>query len=246
MTRSSRHLIRSQDHGEYTAYCGERSRSDHYFTNSAEWPDLCSKCSSKYYAEQAKSLAYRLGDRLDLSRDGRRYSYKSVYHVHDATNAVIGFITIKNGWGKDWHVHAWNSFATIGDVERNEVPQPVMAHEAVKYRTKPEHGDREYGGSFSSKEQALCAVPLMAEQGKLPSRDAILAKTTEQVAVMRRNLAAQDARRKQLADQRDEQMRLIQEEFAAMLASGELTNRQHTALTTAAELLGAKLTQTAD
>ena len=245
MARHTMHLIRSQDStGRYVAYCGHTQHSNYNLTQSPERPDLCPKCSSKYYAEQIKSLPYRLGDRLDLSLDTRRYTYKSIYGIFDDTGAAIGFLTIKSGWGRAWYVHSWrDGGASVEDIAQDVVREPIMSFDPVKYRRKPEDGDREYGGTFSSKEQALFAVPLMVEQGKLPSRDTVFAKSQERVATLKTNMAAQDARRKLVADQRAEDMRLIQEEFGDMLASGKLTNRQHMALNKAAELLGVKFTK---
>ena len=234
------HLIRSTSNsGQYTAYCGHQQQSNYNLTTSPDYPNLCSKCSSRYYREQVKESPYRLGERMDLANDPRRYKYKSIYEIY-AGDAVIGFVTIKNGWGQDWHVNSWrDGGGKIDEVARGEVRQPIMSFDVVAYRRKPE--DRmEFGGSFSSKEEALFRVPLMVEQGKLPSRDAVFANSQKNVATLREQMAAQEARRKAVADQRTEDLRLIREEFADLLASGRMTNRQHIALTKAAEMIGVK------
>lgn len=124
----AQHLIRSQNGNDgYAAYCGHRQQSNYNLTTLPEAYDLCSKCSPRYYTEQVKNSAYRLGDRLDLSRDGRRYSYKSIYEIRDADKVVVGFITIKNGFGMPWRVHAWKGGVSITQVERNEYPSRSWA-----------------------------------------------------------------------------------------------------------------------
>lgn len=239
---SSRHLIRSgDDKTGFTAYCGHRQHSDWLMTRSATWPDLCTKCSSRFFGEKLKadaSFAYRLGERLDLTDNHLRWTYKSIYPVYGTNDVALGFIAIRTGFGLSWTVNAWECNATFGHLERNETPVPQMG-KPVKYRRNPE--DHMEHGSFNSKEQALYAVPMMIEQGKLRSFDAVLAEATAELERLRQNMAASAARTRQVAEERAANLRLIKEQFAGLLAAGSLTNAQTVALTTAADLLGVKL-----
>src|SRR4051812_18878131 len=107
---SPMHLIHVEPTpNRFIAYCGHKQYSDVYMVRTPDHPSLCSKCSSKYYAQQCAKLPYRLGERLNLADDERRYDYKSIYKVFDAKASVIGFVTIANGWGKAWEVHAWET-----------------------------------------------------------------------------------------------------------------------------------------
>jgi hypothetical protein len=238
----AKHLIRSGDaRTGYIAWCGHKQYSDYNCTRVAETLDLCTKCSSKYYAEQGKTSAYRLGNRLDLSSDSRRYSYKSIYEIirkQDA--AVIGFVVIRLGWGQAWEVHAWSDSNHVSDAIAGAFTPPQMSPDAVKYRPRPDSAG-EYGGLFSSKEQALFMVPLLVEQNKLPSYAETLAKATANFEKLRQAHKDDDADRQRAKEARAEKIQRIREEFAGLLGSGTLTNSQTTALTDAAALLGVTL-----
>jgi hypothetical protein len=229
----SDHLILSGDaeHG-YTAYCGHKQQSKWRLVADPAKMD-CSKCSAKYYAEQIKDLPYRLGARLDLSKD-QCSDYKSIYPIHQkADDALIGFVTIKHGWGKPWYVHCLESGRTTEEhLTDDTVPEPVMSNESVSYKRTPDDR-REYAHSFHSKEQALSTVPLMAEQGKFSTREAIISDTRATYVRLR----AYRANQKVKADQKAADLAMINEEIEAILASGTLTNRQQMAFSKALEIV---------
>lgn len=239
----SPHLIRehSQKTG-YIAWCGYKSFSDYSMTGYEQHPAMCSKCSAKFYAEKTKTnFPYRLADRLDLTNDPRRYTYKSIYPIIRVEDgADIGFVTITNGWGKSWEVRAWEDRISIGDVNRNAMPDLTMSP-GVTYRKFPDDA-REYGGSFNSKEEALFTVPLLVEQGKLISVEEARAKARKTFDTMRKAHEEGEANQKRQREERVENLRFIQTEFSEMLTAGTLSNAQTVAITKAAELLGVKLT----
>lgn len=240
----SRHLIRSHNSTTgYVAWCGYKAFTDYVMTRHETHPYMCSKCSSKLYADKTKSnFPYRLADRLDLKNDRpRRYVYKSIYPIIRVSDeAEIGFVTIGNGWGKCWDVRTWNSPVTVDHVNRNELPDLTMSGPIAYQRSPDEAG--EYGGSFNSKEEALFTVPLLVEQGKLISAEEARAKAQETFAIMRQAHEEGEADRNRLREERAETLRFIQSEFSGMVAAGALSNAQTVALTKAAELLGVTLT----
>jgi hypothetical protein len=237
----SHHMIRSGDAQKgYVAYCGHKQFSNIFMTE----PGMgnCSRCSSRYFSEKIKAadFPYRLGDRPDLSGDNRRWTYKSIYPIiRKSDEAVLGFVTIKQGWGKTWNVQPWSSDLRMTDVEADAIPKPVMNSGGVQYKRKPDDV-REISCSFNSKEEALVAVPMLVAQAKLPSYAEVEIETARNASELRTRLAASEQRRKTAADQRAEDLALITEEFTGLLA-GTLSNRQRMALMKAAELIGIKL-----
>lgn len=240
---------------QYTAWCGHKQHTEVCLTRSPENRQLCPKCAQKYAAAQLKTtdLPYKLGDRLDLTNDPRRYAYKSIYPILDTRRAaddqVIGFVTIQNGWGKQWRVHPLHVPVEYRHA-RDDVPldEPRMFGNPVRYRRDP--GDRaEWDAVFKSKEGCLLKVPTLVEQNKLPSYQTVVATAKAQVADMRtrrwereRAEEAAKARAKETADARAERLRIVTERFRAMLSGNlPLLEDDQQALRWAAELLGISL-----
>lgn len=238
----AKHLIRLHNRTTgYNAWCGFKSHSDFSMTTYEQSINMCTKCSSRLYAEKTKTFPYRLADRLDLSNSPHRFTYKSIYPIIRVEDgAEMGFVTIKNGWGKDWEVRAFEGDTRMVNIEQNKAADLRMS-DAINYRRSPDEV-AEYGGSFNSKEHALFTVPLLIEQGKLISRADAEAKARETFATMRKAFEDNNAARARLRDEREATLSLIREEFAGMVGSGTLSNAQTVAVTKAAELLGVKLT----
>lgn len=135
--------------GRHTIVDPTDGRDVHGFGKFPWAHDICTKCQSLFYAkwikENPSKVGFRLGDRIDLSRENAdnipfgisRYTWKSVYPVYDKSyliddrdspQAIVAFICIESGWGKNWQVHGWKAAnVRISDVDRDDFdPTPVF------------------------------------------------------------------------------------------------------------------------
>lgn len=128
--------------------CGEVMTSDFYKAAAEGKEPTCSKCSAAW----AKSLLKRHpGLRLEKAELGRWSDLRSLYAVHDG-NDLVGYASIKSGWGGTW------SLAAVGIFE-----------------DKPHRG-MDLSLRFHSKEAALLAIPGLRAEGKLPTWDEVRAE----------------------------------------------------------------------
>lgn len=236
------HLIRVNDPAgkpQYQAWCGYESASTMFMTTAPTHPGLCTKCSTKYNAHQLKQhpIDYHLGDRLDLTKDNRRFAYKSVYPILATTDDLLGYLVIENGWGKHWHMCPLTVKVADVRVEHPDI-QVVMGGRLDRSHRVSEIGSV---GAWLSKEAALQAVPSLVENGLLKSAEIVLAEAKAVHAELRSNLWTTEIRRQRAASERQETMERIRVGFVELLARQDVTNFQRTAVLDAAKLLGVTL-----
>ena len=216
---------------------GDTSPSAPYGYATFDWQvDCCSKCQSKALQRKLKAspIGYSLGGRVDLSVAPlpyglRTYPFKSVYPVsRDSDNQIVGFITIEDGWGKKWGIYGWGSNLRMGDMDKGEMPDPVMdTGEVLKVKklkiktdkTAPDEYDTYEStmNRITSKEAALLLFPELDKQGKLRTEAEVRASDAKTMETWTRNKVEREAQRAIDAQRREDERIAAQNQREALI-----------------------------
>jgi hypothetical protein len=160
----------------------------------------CPTCNTKKAKKLLKAHpALKLG-KFERDRYGE---YRSLYPIlyHDS---LVGYITMKQGWGNAWRVKP------IG-ISIHGVPNPTK-----------DGGT----GPFYSKEAALLAAPQLLAEGKLRRLDQVKAELAQQTAEQARANKERAEREGEREGKRNEMLADLQ----SILDQKELSDRQFDAL----------------
>lgn len=241
--------------------------SDGHFTNDVTSHFICGACQSKAlsakFKEDAASMRFTLGERVDLggTYDEKKnkpyginaWNWKSVYPVFDSEitsendeDKVIAFIAIANGFGQAWEIRGWESDYNTRYHDKRQPPKMSGScaywNRAAYQKDQPPFKSEAKG--ISSKEVALLMIHEMVIDGFLKSRQQIIAledKMAEVQAVKdeERRIEQEERNRirAELAADRAARKNHIATAFIEMLYEGKVSNYQREALFEAAKFL---------
>lgn len=179
--------------------CGRSTTTGIYKEVIGDAEPSCPGCSSAWGKRKLKDRPDLRLERVEL--DGRS-QFRSMYEAF-VSDALIGFISLEHGWGKQWTI------SHVGFFDG----KPMRGEAAIK--------------DLYSKEAALLRAAEANASGKLKSADQVQREREQRIAQIQRDRAKREADEKAKADERA----FMLETLAGMLASDPpLTNARREAV----------------
>jgi hypothetical protein len=153
-----------EDKVSHRTLCGGAYTKQFLTEDVCAW-NLCTKCSSKWFAQQ-NTEPFRLGERI-IPPNGL---YRSVYPILDDQAELFGYVVIEHGWSKRWFI------------QRIDVNRPNNMGSVAQH-------------SFTSREAALVGAIALVRDQKLHSLSQANAIQAEQQQHLKQVSAQNEANR---------------------------------------------------